>query len=131
MALDRTNFNAWVDDDASGTTGTILDKDAIDDAILTPIDNAIAGLESDGTDVTGLAFAATQVPSADVNTLDDYERGTWTPIIGGTGGQSGQAYSSQVGRYTKIGRLVFIAVSAQLSTEGTITGSAQISGLPF
>ena len=81
--------------------------------------------------VDGIEFPATQVPSANANTLDDYEEGSWTPVIGGDGGTSGQAYSSQVGRYTKIGTLVAVYFDVALSTKGTITGNAIISGLPF
>lgn len=31
----------------------------------------------------GLPFPTTQVPSSDSNTLDDYEEGTWTPVVYG------------------------------------------------
>lgn len=31
-----------------------------------------------------IKFPSTQIPSADVNTLDDYAEGTWTPSLGGT-----------------------------------------------
>lgn len=76
-------------------------------------------------------FPATQVASSDANTLDDYEEGVWTPVLGGTGGQTGQAYSVQVGAYIKIGKLVFVQGRVVLSTKGTITGTLRISGLPF
>jgi len=42
MALDRTNYNALVDDDGSGTTGSIWSKTAIKDVILDPADSAYA-----------------------------------------------------------------------------------------
>lgn len=42
----------------------------------------------------GLPFPATQVSSTDVNTLDDYEEGTWTPILYG-GALANQDVSSQ------------------------------------
>lgn len=61
----------------------------------------------------------------------DYEEGSWTPVIGGAGGTSGQAYSIQVGRYVKIGNLAYVQCFVTLSTEGTITGNVQIQGLPF
>jgi hypothetical protein len=80
---------------------------------------------------SGIAFPSTQVPSANANTLDDYEEGTWTPTIGGSGGQSGQAYDVQEARYIKIGSLVWAAFRVSLSTVGTITGDVQIKGLPF
>lgn len=78
-----------------------------------------------------IVFPATQVPSVNANTLDDFEKNTWTPVIGGAGGTSGQAYTSQVGRYIKIGPMVIAWFSATLSTKGTITGNVQIQGLPF
>ena len=79
----------------------------------------------------GISFPATQVANAGANVLDDYEEGTWTPVISGAGGTSGQTYASQSGIYVKVGSLVIAPFSVQLSVEGTITGNAQISGLPF
>jgi len=83
-----------------------------------------------------LIFPATQIASADANTLDDYEEGTFTPTVGdnsldGTG--EGQLYDDQVGRYTKIGNRVFINVSLRTSTLSalTLTEQSRILGLPF
>lgn len=59
------------------------------------------------------------------------QEGSWTPVVGGSGGTSGQTYASQVGRYLKIGRLVVATFTVELSTKGTITTSVQIQGLPF
>jgi len=81
--------------------------------------------------VSGITFPATQSASTDANTLDDYEEGTWTPVIGGSGGTSGQTYSTQTGTYTKIGRQVTCNFVATLSAKGTITANLQIQGLPF
>lgn len=78
-----------------------------------------------------IVFPATQNPAAGVNTLDDYEEGTWTPVLGGSGGTSGQAYTTQVGRYTKIGKRVTVEAYMVLSNKGTITGNCQLQGLPF
>ena len=74
---------------------------------------------------SGIAFPATQSPSADPNTLDDYEEGTWTPSLGGN-----TSYTSQDGTYTKIGRVVFFRGMIVVNSIGT--GSTfQFSGLPF
>lgn len=78
-----------------------------------------------------IAFPPGQIASTDANTLDDYEEGSWTPAWQGTGGQSGQVYSAQVGRYVKIGKFVYLQGTITLSTLGTITTNAQIAGLPF
>jgi len=65
-----------------------------------------------------------------------YEEGTWTPTIAdnsndGTG--EGQAYSVQLGRYTKLGRVVNVSFSVTISDLGTLTTSqnAKVMGLPF
>jgi hypothetical protein len=55
---------------------------------------------------------------------------SWTPVIGGAGGTSGQTYASQSGRYVRFGNILVATFSVQLSAKGTITGNAQIQGLP-
>jgi hypothetical protein len=79
----------------------------------------------------GIQFPATAVPSADANTLDDYEEGTWTPQIRFGGNAVGVTYSNQKGNYVKIGSRVFISMYLELSNKGSSTGSATIIGLPF
>lgn len=79
----------------------------------------------------GLQFPATQVPSADANALDDYEKGSFTPTLGATGGQSGQTYTSQFGRYQKVGNRCYFQINLTWSAKGTLTGNVCIKGLPF
>jgi len=78
-----------------------------------------------------LAFPATQNPSAGANVLDDYEEGTWTPTILIGGASTGITYTAQVGRYTKIGRMVIATGNLQLSSKGSLSGAVQVGGLPF
>lgn len=78
-----------------------------------------------------IKFPATQNPSADANTLDDYEEGTWTPVLKFGGGVTGITYTTQVGTYTKVGRAVHIVFYLQLSNKGSSTGAATVTGLPF
>jgi hypothetical protein len=80
---------------------------------------------------SGVSFPATQSASSDVNTLDDYEEGTFTPAIAFGGASVGITYTTQVGSYTKIGNKVFYFVGIQLSSKGSSTGAATITGLPF
>ncbi len=79
-------------------------------------------------DSDGLKFGT---DTAAANALSDYEEGTWTPVIGGLSGVSGQSYSNQSGTYTKIGRMVHVNCSIDLSTKGTISGLLTLNGLPF
>lgn len=78
-----------------------------------------------------IAFPATAVPSAGANTLDDYEEGTWTVGISFGGGTTGITYTSQEGRYTKIGNQIFFTSYMLLSSKGSSVGDAFLTGLPF
>lgn len=87
-------------------------------------------------DISGAAagqivFPATQNPSANANTLDDYEEGTWTPTFTANNSSTGVTYSTQIGRYTKIGRFVSLELSILLSNNGTGVGAARLTSLPF
>jgi len=65
------------------------------------------------------------------NKLDDYESGTWTPTLAGTGGNPTVTYSKQQGRYTKIGRTVYCEFDIQITAKSGGSGGARINGLPF
>jgi len=80
---------------------------------------------------TGITFPATQSASSNANTLDDYEEGTWTPAVSFAGGTTGITYSEQLGKYTKIGRVVYAEAEIALTSKGSSTGRFQIDGLPF
>jgi hypothetical protein len=76
-------------------------------------------------------FPAVQVPSSNVNTLDDYKEGTFTPKLQFGGLSVGITYSEQTGYYTKIGNLVNIVINMTLTNKGSSVGSATITDLPF
>jgi len=78
-----------------------------------------------------IAFPSTANPSSGVNTLDDYEEGTWTPTITFGGANTGITYTRQVGLYAKIGQLVIAQCNIQLSSKGSSTGDARLASLPF
>jgi hypothetical protein len=73
----------------------------------------------------GIQFPATQIPSADANTLDDYEEGTWTPGI-----NIGGSFSSAAGRYVKIGHFVFVTWELTFPSSSS-SSSFEVTGLPF
>jgi hypothetical protein len=93
---------------------------------------ADAGLTYDKTnDVlsvgSAVKFPAAQSASSDVNALDDYEEGTWTPTDGSGAGLS---FSSVLGTYIKIGQLVIAWATITFPATGN-GANAAISGLPF
>ena len=67
--------------------------------------------------------------------LDDYEEGTFTPSFSTTGGGTLPSfnYVQQLGRYTKIGRMVHFEIRIQIDTfaGGATSGSLRVTGLPF
>jgi hypothetical protein len=78
---------------------------------------------------SGITFPATQSASSDANTLDDYEEGTWTPVLVPAAGSI--TTQSSVGVYTKIGNTVYCSAIIYITTAGTASGTGQINGLPF
>lgn len=86
-----------------------------------------------GTANKGIDFSAnTNAAGMTSELLNDYEEGTWTPIFTTEAGGSGQVYSKQSGRYTKIGRQVVAGFEVTLSDKGTLSGTyIIIGGLPF
>jgi hypothetical protein len=84
------------------------------------------------TDLQGgqIKFPATQSPSADPNTLDDYEEGTFTPAVVGFSTAGVGTYTQQVGSYVKIGSIVHFTINITI-TAHTGTGVMIVTGLPF
>jgi hypothetical protein len=91
------------------------------------IENASFG-NSGIVTANGIKFPATQVASADANTLDDYEEGSWTPeFVTATATYDTE---STTGRYTKIGNIC-VASGVVTTTAFTRNGSGLAVTLPF
>jgi len=81
---------------------------------------------------TGITFPATQSASSNANTLDDYEEGTWSPVLApSSSGSITMNGSFTSGKYTKVGRLVVCTASLYVSSVSSPTGNLFITGLPF
>jgi hypothetical protein len=117
-------------DTSSNSVGQIRYNHNTDNLAITAADeiNFTCDLAtfSNGIAVTtgGIQFPATQSASADANTLDDYEEGSWTPVIGGG------TCTNLNGKYTKVGRQVTVTVEV---ANGVLSGASGyiITGLPF
>jgi len=81
----------------------------------------------------GIDFSATSGPAGmQSEILDDYEEGTFTPILsqGYTGISHGTGYP--VGDYVKVGQLCHVSISFYFSSTGyQSTTRVRIEGLPF
>lgn len=87
---------------------------------------------TDGTLIfnNGLGIRLDNLASANPNTLDDYEEGTWTPVLS-DGTNNATMDVGTVGRYTKIGNRVFVYCRIDTSSLGSVSGSLRVTGLPF
>ena len=69
--------------------------------------------------------------TAAANALDDYEEGTWTPTLTTSSGSLTVSYSSNNGKYTKIGNVCHVSFQMRVSSHSGGSGGYRISGLPF
>jgi len=83
-----------------------------------------------GTAGHGIDFSAdSSAAGMTSELLDDYEEGTWTPVIHFSSVQPTTV--SGTGTYTKVGNVVTARWNASVTTIGSASGSADITGLPF
>jgi len=109
---------------ASGTSAERLRIDSSGNVTINN-GNLVIGTSGKGIDFSANANASGMTSEL----LDDYEEGTWTPVLSSTGATITQ---TNYGHYTKIGDLVtaycYCAVTA---LSGTTSNSARLTGLPF
>lgn len=124
-----------------GTTKSDLGLSNVDNTSDAAKNSAVATLEnktlsspviSGIADVSGgrLKFPATQVPSADPNTLDDYEEGSFSCSLSNIGTAAPLTVTAY---YVKIGKLVNLLIPSSNFSTGVGSGSSQVTigNLPF
>jgi len=77
----------------------------------------------------GIDFSAT-AGTGTSELFDDYEEGTWTPVVEGTTTAGTATYARQGGLYQKVGNVVHF-VAAIVYNSHTGTGDMRVSGLPY
>ena len=111
----------------TGTTG--IGATITHQGQMTLRDNVVIGTAGKGIDYSAQSGAAAGMAS---ELLDHYEEGTFTPTFGASNGSSTAAYSTQSGKYTRIGNIVHVQIRITLSSLSTNSHShAWISGLPI
>lgn len=86
-----------------------------------------------GTAGKGIDFsAATHAAGMTSELLNDYEEGTFTPVLSSSGtAPTVTSYSTQYGSYTKIGNRVFATINIRATMTSAGTGYPVITGLPY
>lgn len=134
LSFDGTNWNL---DDTSGD-GTVIASQGIDTSwwfcsaganprTITRLMAMASGVFL--LDYGQIKFPSIQNPSSDVNTLDDYEEGSFIPTWAPTGSGSISA-TNNAGYYVKIGRLCFVHGYAVLNGSSPV-GMLSVGGFPF
>ena len=142
MVNTATSGGTWYIGDGSGignSAGTLAIANSSGTAVLKIASTGAAtfssGIGIGGATATtgGIQFPATAVAIADGNNLDDYEEGTWTPVLADDPSAGNLATGTFTAQYTKIGRLVTLQAScASITTSGMTSGNIlYIRGLPF
>jgi hypothetical protein len=109
-----------------GTLGVAL---KIDRNLNTSLAKNLAFNTGYGIDFSATTDNGTTTPS---ELFNDYEQGTWTPTYIGSTTAGVVNYGTQIGYYTKIGRMVFINCFISTNSFTTQpTGTLSIGGLPF
>ena len=100
--------------------------------------NLASGLDVADGDITvasghGISFAATSDGTTMDNELfDDYEEGSWTwTLTDGSNNATAQSGGWDTGYYRKIGGLAYVTAYIRISSLGSVSGDAKVTGLPF
>lgn len=69
--------------------------------------------------------------AGNVNVAPDQVSGTFTPVLAFGGASTGITYGTQSGRYVRVGKMVHFWLQITLTSKGSATGTATITGLPL
>ncbi len=132
-----------IDATATGVASNLL--------LVNSADNLYAQIENDGSELVfktqatermrinssghlivpnGVTLGTAVGTYAAAKTLDDYEEGTWIPVIQGSSTAGTGTYSAQYGSYTKVGNAVTFTARVAWSAH-TGAGNMLVAGLPF
>jgi len=114
----------------STTPSTVVATTVVASSTIKGATTIAVGNATPSASGAGITFPATQSASTDANTLDDYEEGTWTPVVK-FGGASVGITGTFTGTYTKVGNLLTIGCRLTFTNKGSSTGSMTVDTLPF
>jgi hypothetical protein len=122
-----TNLTGTASININGTVGATTPTTVVATTVQASTTMGVGGATPSASG-SGISFPATQSASSDANTLDDYEEGTWTPVV--KIGTTTQAGGTKTGSYTKIGNQVYFYFRCEGVTKSG-TGNLTVEGFPF
>ena len=105
---------------------TIITTDTDGDLVITPNGTGVTTSTKD-VHTSGVSF------DTGTNVLANYVGETaWTPQLEFGGATTGPiTYATQVGKYLRIGNFVQVYINIVLTSKGSATGAATLTGFPF
>ena len=148
--IDNGNNNTLVGCDTDVDDVAATNRTAIGYGVVADYDNSVVLGNADVDDIymgydkgatvhcsvvsaNGVSFPPTQSASGGANILDDYEEGTWTPVLVSGSTTITRSGGNENATYTKIGNQVTVQWSFRdITTAGSFeNASTNITGLPF
>ena len=134
--IDRTDNNARIE-----VTGDLLRFAQVDDANSNVVPRVTLEMDTGnftvndgnlviGTSGKGIDFSATSGTGTS-KLFDDYEQGTFSPVVKGTTSNPSVTSGTAYGRYTKIGNRVFGNVFMRQVWSSAGSGTLYVDGFPY
>ena len=86
-------------------------------------------LKSTGIDWADFSDSSAGTPTSEL--MDDYEEGTWSPIVADTNDGDQMTHTTQTAGYTHIGRVCFVSGIVVTNAISHAAGAIRLQGYPF
>ena len=138
-ALNTSALTCGASNGAGSTNDLYIGGTASCVTVTTQLQATMITADSSNTNpITGagtFSYATIDFPNSgkaiNVTTQNNDNSSSFTPVLKFGGGTTGITYSSQEGVWTRYGNVLFINIYMVLTSKGSSTGTATITGLPF
>ena len=124
-----TAVSSWTDTNSLLATGT-SSTGAVQDIASVATGQVLASAGTSTLPVYTATPSVTSITLSGGTAMSAYVEGSFTPVLAFGGASTGITYSTQTGTYTQIGNIVFFSIIIALTSKGSATGNATVSGWP-
>ena len=124
-----TAVTSWTDTNSLLATGT-TSTGAVQDIASVATGQVLASAGTSTLPAYTATPSVTSITLSGGTAMSAYVEGSFTPVLAFGGASTGITYSTQTGTYTQIGNIVFFSIIIALTSKGSATGNATVSGWP-